>query len=103
MAEKLVVDIDALATAKSELNAECERMKTLKNELSTAVEDLRTKGWISEAGTEFFKKFDDVWIKNMDDYIEVIDYMIANVEYARGEYERVIDAANSITLENGII
>ena len=67
----LYLDKDALDKAKTNYSTYAQDMKTLKTKLESAVDDIRS-GWKSDAGDAFFKKFDDEWKKNFDDYINVM-------------------------------
>ncbi len=100
MAEKLVFDTDALQQAATELNDAKEMMTQLKEELHNAVENLRTIGWQTEAGTKFFDKFDNTWEKNLANYIAVIEHMSSNTSYAQSEYEKIVEEANAIKLQS---
>ena len=60
-------------------------MKNLRNKLQRATDDIRS-GWKSKAGKKFFSKFDDEWLKNFNDYIDVIEYMSNNMSIAQSKY-----------------
>lgn len=94
----LYLDKEALETAKNQYTNCAERMKTLKSTLESAVEGLRD-GWKSDAGDAFFKKYDDEWVKNFTDYINVIEHMSSNMLIAKNKYQEVFDEADKIKLQ----
>ena len=93
----LYLDRDALSTAKSNYSSYATRMATLKTNLETAVTDLRA-GWKTDAGDAFFKKYDDEWVKNLTDYINVINHMSSNMKIATDKYQEVFDEADKLNL-----
>ena len=97
MSNVLKIDQDALETAKSNYTNYAQQMEELRNRLKSAVEDTRG-GWKSDGGDEFFKKFDDEWYKNFNDYIAVIDHMASNMQIAKSKYQSVFDEANKLNL-----
>lgn len=88
---------EALSEAKATYSNLAQEMRDLKAKLTTAVDDIR-EGWNSSAGDEFFKKYDDEWIKNIDDYIDVIQHMSDNIDLANNKYRTVFDEAEKIKL-----
>lgn len=97
MSEVLKVDQDALEAAKTNYKNYAQQMETLRNKLKGAVDDIRG-GWKSDGGDEFFRKFDDEWLKNFNDYIAVIDHMAGNMQIAKNKYQSVFDEANKLNL-----
>lgn len=93
----LYLDKDALDKAKTNYSTYAQDMKTLKTKLESAVDDIRS-GWKSDAGDAFFKKFDDEWKKNFDDYINVINHMSCNMQIAKNKYQAVFDEADKLKL-----
>jgi WXG100 family type VII secretion target len=93
----LYLDKDALDTAKSNYSTYAQDMSTLKTTLEKAVDDIRS-GWKTDAGDEFFKKFDDEWKKNLDDYIKVINHMSSNMQIAKNKYQTIFDEADELKL-----
>lgn len=93
----LYLDKDALDTAKSNYSTYAQDMQSLKTNLESAVNEIRS-GWITDAGDAFFKKFDDEWKKNFDDYINVIEHMSSNMQIAKDKYQAVFDEADNLNL-----
>lgn len=93
----LYLDKDALDKAKTNYSTYAQDMTTLKTKLENAVDDIRN-GWQSSAGDAFFKKFDDEWKKNFDDYINAINHMSSNMQIAKNKYQEVFDEADKLKL-----
>lgn len=97
MATPLIISEEAMQIAKTGYDDCAERMKTLRNTLKNAVDEIRS-GWDSEAGKAFFEKFDDEWLKNFDDYIAVIKHMSDNMTKAKNKYSPLFEEADKINL-----
>jgi|LSQX01.2.fsa_nt_gb WXG100 family type VII secretion target len=94
----LMLDQDAFATAKDKYSELANRMEALKVSLQNAVESVED-GWKSNAGDEFFRKFNDDWMTNIENYIEVIRYMSSNIDESNRKYGEVYTAANNVKFE----
>jgi WXG100 family type VII secretion target len=88
---------EALKKARDIYSDQAQEMRDLKTKLSIAVDDIK-EGWNSSAGDEFFKKYDDEWIKNINNYIDVIQHMSDNMDIANNKYLTVFDNAEKIKL-----
>lgn len=93
----LIIDRDAFEKAKTDYLSYAEQMRELKTKLVEAISEIRA-GWQSDAGDAFFKKFDEEWEKNFDDYINVIEHMSKNMEIAQNKYQTVFDEADRLGL-----
>lgn len=93
----LYIDNEAIQTAKDEYNNYQTEMATLKRELEAAISELK-KSWKSDAGNKFFEKFDDQWVKNMSDYIVVLQHMQTNLNTAKNKYQDIYDEADRLNL-----
>jgi WXG100 family type VII secretion target len=93
----LQVNEESLKKAKTSYNEQAQRMRELKVKLCTAVDGIK-EGWDSKAGDEFFKKYDNEWVKNITDYIDVIQHMSDNMQIADNKYQTVFDTADNIKL-----
>ena len=91
----LMFSEDALKRARDIYSDQAQEMRNLKAKLTTTVDDIRD-GWNSSAGDEFFKKYDDQWMKNITDYIDVIQHMSDNMDIANNKYQIVYDYAEKI-------
>ncbi|WFR59082.1 WXG100 family type VII secretion target [Anaerocolumna sp. AGMB13025] len=93
----LKVNEEALKKAKVTYQEQSQRMRALKSKLSTAVDGIKD-GWDSKAGDAFFKKYDNEWVQNITDYIDVIQHMSDNMQIADNKYQTVFDTADKIKL-----
>lgn len=91
----LYLDREALETAKNNYSSYAQRMKSLKEKLVKATEEVRG-GWDSDAGKAFFEKFDDEWKKNFDDYTKVVEHMADNMNIAKNKYQAIFDQADKL-------
>jgi len=91
------IDSDALKKAKNDYMEYASQMKELKSKLEKAVDNLKT-GWNTEAGKEFFKKYEDDWLNNLEDYIKVIEHMSDNMSIADNIYLTVFEEAKKVKL-----
>lgn len=94
----LIISEEAMETAKSGYNDCAARMKTLRDTLKNAVDDIRSE-WDSDGGKAFFKKFDDEWYKNFNDYIAVVEHMSENMTKSKSKYRPIFDEADKINLK----
>ncbi len=95
----LMINLEAMQTAQTSYNDCALRMETLRNKVKVSVEDIRSS-WQSDAGDAFFKKFDDEWLKNFNDYVDVIKHMSENMVESKKRYQQVFDEADIIKLHN---
>ncbi|SDI36147.1 WXG100 family type VII secretion target [Pseudobutyrivibrio sp. 49] len=93
----LYIDNEAIQTAKDQYYQHELDMDELKVDLETAITELR-KSWKSDAGDKFFEKFDDQWVKNMSDYIVVLQHMQTNLNTAKTKYQDIYDEAGRLNL-----
>lgn len=94
----LKVDTDAIQTAITEYESIYTDINTLKEDLKKTIEDLKTVYWQSEGGEAFFKKYDDGWVKNVDVYLKVLEFLKNELENAKGEYEALIKNAEALDI-----
>lgn len=97
MSSILIINKDDLETARKEYAQYAERMETLRSDLEKAVSEIRG-AWQSDGGEEFFKKYDDEWLKNFNDYIAVIKHMANNVQVAKNEYQAIFDEVKALKI-----
>lgn len=94
----LMINEEAMETAKSSYDSCALRMKTLRDNLKTAVDDIRT-GWDSDGGKAFFEKFDNQWYKNFNDYIAVIEHMSDSMAKSKSKYQPLFEEADKISIK----
>lgn len=97
----LKVDTDAIHTAITEYESIYNDINTLKEDLKKTIEDLKTVYWQSEGGEAFFKKYDDGWVKNVDVYLKVLEFLKTELGSAKGEYEMLIQHAEDLEIDLG--
>lgn len=93
----LKISEEAMESAKSGYDSCGERMKSLRDTLKSAVDEIRI-GWDSDGGKAFFKKFDDEWYKNFNDYIAVIEHMSENMTKSKSKYQPLFAEADKLNL-----
>jgi uncharacterized protein YukE len=91
----LLVNRDAFSQGGRDLQTRCNELRTLRNNLNNAFSLLR-KDWDSAAGREFFARFENNLIKNLDDYSLVFEHMSRNLSTASSRYEEVFRAADTV-------
>lgn len=88
---------EALKKARDIYSDKAQEMRDLKVKLTVAVDDIK-EGWNSSAGDEFFNKYDDQWMKNITNYIDVIQQMSDNMDIANNKYQTIYDNAEKVKL-----
>jgi WXG100 family type VII secretion target len=94
----LKVDTDAIQTAITEYESIYTDINTLKEDLKKTIEDLKTVYWQSEGGEEFFGKYNDGWVKNVDIYLKVLEFLKKELGSAKSEYEELIKNAEALDI-----
>ncbi len=94
----LKIDLQALAAAQSAYAAQAQALDGLNESLNSAISELRTS-WDSDAGKEFFSKFDDSFCKNLTLYTRVVEHMADNIGKATKEYAPLFEQAEQLKLE----
>lgn len=91
----LLLDKDAFSKASKELKAKGDELKTLRSNIVASFEQLR-KDWDSDAGRQFFARFENELLKNLDDYSKVFEYMSTNLSTASQKYDEVFRVADTV-------
>lgn len=94
----LKVDTDAIQTAITEYESIYTDINTLKEDLKKTIDDLKTVYWQSDGGEAFFKKYDDGWVKNVDIYLKVLEFLKKELGSAKSEYEALIKNAEALDI-----
>lgn len=94
----LYVDKEELNKAQVAYHNYSLRMESLRATLEAQVDELRNTAWKTQAAEAFFKKFDDQWLKNMDQYSDVIEHMSDNMKIANEKYQLVFEKAEELDL-----
>lgn len=91
----LLLDKDAFTQASKELKTKCEELKTLRSNILASFDQLR-RDWDSDAGKQFFARFENDLLKNLDEYSKVFEYMSQNLSTASQKYEEVFRTADAV-------
>ena len=91
----LLLDKDAFLAASTGLKTKCDELDELRTEIAASFEQLRSD-WDSDASAEFFARFEDDLLKNLDAYARVFEYMSTNLSTASEKYEEVFRAADTV-------
>lgn len=93
----LMIDQEALTTAKRGYALQAQQMRELRQKLIDSVA-LLEDSWDSDAGVQFVSKFNTDLKKNMKLYAEVVDHMAQNMDIAVNRYQEVFDEAEQLKL-----
>ena len=93
----LKFDNETLESTRKKYVQYSDDMRALRDTLKDSVDAIR-ESWKSEAGNEFFEKFEFEWLKCFNDYIKVIDHMASNMVIAKDKYQVVFDEAEKLNL-----
>lgn len=91
----LLLNQEAFAQASRELKKERENLEILRANIVESLAQLELD-WDSDAGKQFFLRFQEDLIKNLDRYIIVFEYMSQNLSTASQKYEEVFRAADAV-------
>jgi len=94
----LLIDQDAFTQAGKDLKNKCEELKMLRSNIVASFEQLK-KDWDSDAGKEFFARFEKDLLENFDKHSTVFEYMSQNLSTASQKYEEVFRAADAVANE----
>jgi uncharacterized protein YukE len=89
------LDKEAFNHAIKALEEKREELDTLRLQIKKSFEQLR-KDWDSDAGKEFFIRFEKDLIDNLKKYALVFGYMSRNLSVASQKYEEVFRAADAV-------
>jgi uncharacterized protein YukE len=91
----LYLDQDAFERGKNDLKTKCEELRALRRDISASFDQLR-QDWDSEAGREFFARFENDLLANLEKHSTVFEYMSTNLSTASYKYDEVFRAADSV-------
>ena len=91
----LYIDDDAFSSASLKLENCQNHLSQLHNDIVNAFEQLKMD-WDSDAGKQFFNKFENDLLKNLSQYEKVFEYMSKNLSTASDKYDEVFSAANAV-------
>jgi len=94
--EDFRIDTEAFHKAIEEYKIQLSNLNTIKTNISSNLKVLKESGWNSRAGEACMKKFDDKWAKEIDKYINLVDFLDEVLQGAQPEFENLIDEANKL-------
>lgn len=73
------------------------KMTEIQKKMQIMVDSVKD-GWDSDAGTAFFEKYDEEWLKGFNQYKEVLTHMSENLNTAEGKYTQISNLAKKTKL-----
>lgn len=93
---KLKVDFDVFEQAINTYNTEVEGFRAARDGVQQALDDLKSSGWVSNAGTAWFDAADMDWVGVINYHIRVINELIKELKIASKEYHEVYEKQRSL-------
>lgn len=94
---KLKVDFDVFAATARVYNEEIKSFEDAKKGVETALDELKSSGWVSNAGSAWFEAVDMSWGETIDYHIRVISELAKELGIASREYQEVYDKQCRLT------
>lgn len=91
----LVIDQDALSKASSDMKKQCQELSELTNSIQNSFDQLK-KEWDTDAGKEFFNRFENDLISNLKKYSTVFEHISENLSSSLIKYEEVFRDADTV-------
>jgi len=91
----LYLDGDILSNTSEQLMVRHEELKTLRSSINASFSQLK-KDWNSDAGSQFFDRFNNDLVGCLFNHMMVIEYMSQNLSTALQKYEEVFRAADAV-------
>lgn len=88
---KLKVDFDVFAATARVYDEEIKSFESAKKGVETALDELKSSGWVSNAGSAWFEAVDMSWGENIDYHIRVISELAKELGIASKEYQEIYD------------
>lgn len=98
-------DSDVIEFNTDNLRGQAQNIGNLVQELRDAQNDLRKtintlrSDWKTAAGNEFFRRFDEDWVRKLDSNIALMDELVVALKDAANEYEPLAQQYSNITLD----
>lgn len=86
--DQLQFDTDNLSNQAQQLQSLAQELKDAQTSLRNHIDQLRND-WKTAAGDEFFKKFDEDWVRHLDTHIQMLEALVQALTYAADTYEPV--------------
>ena len=91
----LVIDREAFRRASDALSQQCNELEALRNSIDRTFEQLR-RDWDSDAGREFFRKFESDLLVHLDAYARKFRDRSGKLTSAINMYQEVFEAADTV-------
>ncbi len=93
----LKYDIEKMLEVKQVYADAVIKMTEIQKKMQKMVDSVKD-GWDSDAGTAFFEKYDEEWLKGFTQYKQVLNHMSENLNTAQGKYNEVTELAKKTKL-----
>lgn len=94
----LKYDADKLEETEKTYRECVKTMEDLQKKMQTMVDDI-TDAWKTPAGSAFFAKYNDEWLKGFTQYQEVLTHFADCLSTASDEYLAVTRKANALKIK----
>ena len=91
----ITINRDAFNAAQSQLSAQAQALRTLRNDVNRSFAALRTD-WDSAAGRAFFNKFENELLTHIDQYAGLLQERSQSLSQVRTQYNAVFTAADAV-------
>ena len=88
----LQYDTEKMTEVKQTYVDAVSKMTEIQKKMQKMVDSVKD-GWDSDAGTAFFEKYDEEWLKGFNQYKEVLTHMSENLNTAEGKYTQITNLA----------
>ncbi len=93
----LQYDTEKMTEVKQTYVDAVSKMTEIQKKMQKMVDSVKD-GWDSDAGTAFFEKYDEEWLKGFNQYKEVLTHMSENLNTAEGKYTQITNLAKKTKL-----
>lgn len=93
---KLIVDFDVLSRTITEYENSIQEFRDVEKKIKKVLAELKSSGWDSNAGKQWFSLLDDEWISNIEFQIRTLESLKKDLETARTEYQKVLNRQKTL-------
>lgn len=94
---KLEIDLDVLRQTINTYNMQIIELNSAKNAVITSLNSLKSSGWDSNAGKQWFSLLDNEWLENFSFQLRVFERLRDNLTIALEEYTKVYDLQQELS------
>lgn len=95
--DNLEFDTENLRNQITVLQSLVDELNDAKDTLGNNLETLRN-AWKTQAGLNFFKKYDEDWVNQLDAHIALVTDLLEQLKFASDSYDPLESEYRSITL-----